>query len=728
MGLVEYYNKGLEKGFETPSIKRVISVFPQLSPSPVRDISTTSPSRKGIIFPSPSHRKISPARTPRGRAGLPSPTKRSFEDVNNSAVKRAHRVKISSILNDEDSFYDDGQEELNEQDLRIAESIIQSSHEENGGIRLLFGQDIPFEIDPSDEELRRVRRKPIILDVDSGDEDDANDSEIDKDVSEIDSEIDGEEDSDEMLSDEAVSKYEVQTTPSKRGRGRPRKLRPVPPSEDESPRKKRAKYEILSIFRQDDADLLANNPVKSETTTIKKLEKTNASDTFWDDLEPMDIPYISGIPEDELVTLDRSKRQKFDPLPIPPVGADGELPASYVKKYLPNIKWENSKEGEALDDRSYFSEGTEGYFDQMSHRERHAVYSLSSLGIDLSNSEFLDRVELLKYFKPKQKLALSNLLKKSYHQWCFELSQDFNICFYGTGSKIELITDFATNYLTSWLAKYHQLKNEEIPNVLVMNGYNPSCKVKDIMESLVSVLVPEEYRVRRHYSKILSDSFPLLLKQLERQRKNTKSPKPRLILVIHCIDSESLRDDKTQVQLCQLANLPEVKLICSAENIAAPLLWDSFKAENYNFVYHDITTYQPYIVETSFKDAIDIGKTKRTSSSRGAMFVLRALNENSKTIYKILLESQIERIKQLNPKSGVRSTRGTLRTAIDFKALHKNCMEHFVTSNEISFRAMLTEFLEHNMCKLTKDDAGTEKVFIAYTFEEMNKLLKESLK
>ncbi|EGV60863.1 origin recognition complex subunit 2, partial [Yamadazyma tenuis ATCC 10573] len=247
------------------------------------------------------------------------------------------------------------------------------------------------------------------------------------------------------------------------------------------------------------------------------------------------------------------------------------------------------------------------------------------------------------------------------------------------------------------------------------------------MESLVSVLVPEEYRVRRHYSKILSDSFPLLLKQLERQRKNTKSPKPRLILVIHCIDSESLRDDKTQVQLCQLANLPEVKLICSAENIAAPLLWDSFKAENYNFVYHDITTYQPYIVETSFKDAIDIGKTKRTSSSRGAMFVLRALNENSKTIYKILLESQIERIKQLNPKSGVRSTRGTLRTAIDFKALHKNCMEHFVTSNEISFRAMLTEFLEHNMCKLTKDDAGTEKVFIAYTFEEMNKLLKESL-
>lgn len=471
--------------------------------------------------------------------------------------------------------------------------------------------------------------------------------------------------------------------------------------------------EILSIFKKDDEALKIQTPFKTKPITIEPTTTKETSLIHDDTL----IPFVSGIPSDS----NTDTQPKLQILPVPHVNSDGGLPEEYIQKYLSTINWSNNSGTEVIDDRAYFSEGPEGFFDQTSHREKHSVFLLSTLGVNLSHQEFKDRIDILGYIRKREKEELFQLYKKQYHQWCLELSQGFNLCFFGVGSKIDIITDFASNYLTGWIDSYY--KNPVEPKVLVLNGYNPSCKIKDILEHLIEILCPE---ASQDISRQLHEVVPHIVKYLEQTREKSNKIAPKLVLIVHSIESESLRDERSQIQLCQLASLPEVHLICSFENVSTPLLWDLYKSENFRFLFHDITNYNPYVAETFFRDVINMGKTTRTSSSRGAKFVLSALNANSKKIYNILLTLQVEKIKELNPKSSVKNNKGGIRNAIPFKTLHEKCIQQFITSNEISFRNMVTEFVEHNMCKIVKDEAGNEKVYIPYSLEEMNKLLAKT--
>ena len=76
-------------------------------------------------------------------------------------------------------------------------------------------------------------------------------------------------------------------------------------------------------------------------------------------------------------------------------------------------------------------------------------------------------------------------------------------------------------------------------------------------------------------------------------------------------------------------------------------------------------------------------------------------------------------------KAGRNGLKGSIKLGIEFKQLYNTCLEEFVTSNEISFRTMLGEFVEHKMCSAVKDEAGVEMVFVPFNFDEMEKLLAE---
>lgn len=770
---------------------------PRLSPtSPLVLASPSkSPSRRALIFPTLRPIGLSPVKTPRGRAGLPSPAKRTIGDLDASAVKKAYRIKISSLLADEDD--DEGeQDELTKQDLAIAESIINGSRDvddDRDDMVERYGVHVPLEVDTSDEELggklkvvkrgrgrprktlaqkleeakakepetalevemeqhsqqekvpeqdidiqqepqehlrvlgRRVRRRKIkqIISESEGDDLDSDLFQVEEsDTSDSDvPESDVMEDSENEVADIVADASEIVEGTPKRKRGRPRKYplpglptsaprsQPLAPvSVEPTPKRGKTDTEILSIFKQDDEALKIQTPYKAKEKVVEP-HPIDKSTLIHDDAL---IPFVSGIPEDP----NRESRSSFQTLPVPHINADGGIPEEYIQRYLASINWSNNSGTEVIDDRAYFSEGPEGFFDQTSHREKHSVFLLSNLGINLSYKEFKDRIDILGYIRREEKLELTELYKKQYHQWCLELSQGFNLCFFGVGSKIDIITDFASNYLVGWMDDYYKFSTN--PKVLVLNGYNPSCKLKDILEHLIEILCPE---ASQDISRQVHEVIPQMIKYLNETREATMKIAPKLVLIVHSIESESLRDERTQVQLCQLANLPEVHLICSFENISTPLLWDLYKSEHFRFLFHDITNYSPYVAETFFRDVINMGKTTRTSSSRGAKFVLSALNANSKKIYNILLTLQVEKIKELNPKSSVKNNKGGVRNAILFKTLHEKCIQQFITSNEISFRNMVTEFVEHNMCKLVKDEAGNEKVYIPYSLEEMNKLL-----
>ncbi|VVT58979.1 uncharacterized protein SAPINGB_P006480 [Magnusiomyces paraingens] len=301
-----------------------------------------------------------------------------------------------------------------------------------------------------------------------------------------------------------------------------------------------------------------------------------------------------------------------------------------------------------------------------------------------------------------------------FSQWYFELTQGFSLLFYGVGSKRGLLLDFISSTIPP-----------EIP-VLVANGYNPSVSFKELLNSITPILVPDYKSLK--FPKNTPDLLQALLDYLDEQRKKTEltnfddTNSPKVVVLINNINGESLRSEKVQSYLARLFSAKEVWFIASIDNINASMLWDAAKLAIFNFLWHDVTTFESYAIETSFDDPLSLGSVRTAAGSKGVKYVLSSLTPKARGLYKVLIHSQIE-IMSLN--GGDINIPGSIHVALEMGKLYQKCLSEFLVSNEMNFRTMLTEFIDHKMIVLTKDNSGTELVFIPYTKEAMEKIIEE---
>lgn len=759
--------------FRTPSKKHIsISGTPSHRQSPF-DLSASpykSPSKRGIIKlekRADDTIGFSPVKTPNGRAGLSSPKKRSLFEVDKSARKRAVNTSGVYLRLMDEGVEETGNDFLERQDITLAEAIIKESRgietrdvKDEGYFRA-YGSDVELEEDLTERDLpRRRARKPkrerieeeILDDIDDVDDDAA----LEDDEEEYnppkknrkgrkknirikeDPDLDLDQESDNEL-DFSPKRRKASTTdhneleedfmsPEKRKVGRPSKADKVI-------------GKIKSIFQMDDEAFFKENKQSSsvDTTNQESKDVTRESDSFFSmnfdnvtESTIVSVPIVSGIANtnnDKKADMQTDLSNTFTPLPIPNTNEEGEIDdEEYVKKYLPNVSIEEKYAGRLIDERAFFLDGTEGYFEQHMGRPKASANSLSQLAPPLEYDEFIPFSELSKLIKSREKTELSNLHRSLFHQWCFELTCGYNLSFYGVGSKIKMISDFVQNYLVVWYEQKMQ-QNDEYPDILVVNGYNPAVKFKKVVHDILSVFITQEKKKQDNvrFPKHISETVPFLMKYIEERRmEKPDQVKPRLVLVIHNIDGQAFRSERTQSLLSQLCSIPEIWVISSTDNINVTLLWDLFKLKNFNFLWHDLTTYEPYDVELSFKDVLSMGKSKKFIGNKGAKYVLSSLTSNARNLYKILLVKQLEIMRSaVVTKSGRKSLKGAIKLGIEFKLLYEACLEEFITSNEISFRTMLGEFIEHKMCNCTKDDAGVEMIYVPFNYDEMEQLLAE---
>lgn len=619
---------------------------------------TRSQSPAVLAPPSPTRGRgiiVLPVKTPNGRAGLRLPDRRSDTDLDRLARRRAWRT------------YEESDDELDDEDQRLADRIIRES-------KYSLGEDDEFETDDDDfeEELepKRRRTRTALPALSAG------------------------------LPKRKVGRPRIHEVRERRSRvGRPSKRDNVV-------------NKVKSIFQMDDETLLA--PVKREATP--EPQKVQIEVNFDNsNMLAAPVPIISGVPE--TANDKREVETKFEPMPIPRMDDTGRIDdPEYVAKYFPDVNLEDKYTTKLTDGRAFFLEGAEGYFEQHSARVKTSANSLLQLAPRLEYPEFREFVDLGRLIQKQPRDKLAAVHELMFPQWCFELSQGFNLNLFGVGSKILVVENFCS-YVVEWLETVYA---SDIPPVFVINGYNPATKLKLVMHDLARQVVG--HKVSKH----ASESVPLFIEYLQETRSDPVRPK--LILAIHNIDGESLRDEKTQNLVSQLAALPEVWLVASSDNINVSLLWDSFRIKNYNFIWHDATTYAPYLVELSFKDVLSMGKSKKFVGNKGAKYVLSSLTTNARNLYKILLTRQLEQMdRHAATRHGRVGLRGNLKLAITFKSFYTECLEQFVTSNEISFRILLGEFVEHKMCTLTKDESGTEMVFVPFSWDEIDQLLREEL-
>ena len=262
-----------------------------------------------------------------------------------------------------------------------------------------------------------------------------------------------------------------------------------------------------------------------------------------------------------------------------------------------------------------------------------------------------------------------------FFQWYFELQSGFNLLFYGYGSKKSLLMKFAEELL----ADHHQL---------VVNGYFPGLTPKTILTTICESILGHKggYRDMGEQCAYISHYF-----------SNPKRVVQDLYLIVHNIDGASLRSERAQQVLSHLASVPRVHLLASIDHINAPLIWDSSKVSKLNWIFHDVTTYEHYSVETSFET--NFLHTQTSGNTRGASFVLKSLPAKARSVFKILVEFQL---KEGGPGS----------LGMSWKVLFTRCREAFLVTSDQALRQQLTEFRDHELILTRK---GADKVEYFYS-------------
>ncbi len=439
------------------------------------------------------------------------------------------------------------------------------------------------------------------------------------------------------------------------------------------------------------------------------------------------------------MTLPRSARKRRPP-PIPETNIEELTPRSRKRRTLystfndiESLKPPNFNKIELMDipkvetdnddllltdkkkkNKALYHDGYDAYFEQNQTRSRISKNSMT-MAPDLDYEHFNRYNKLLRLVCEKPVQSLYSFYQFQYSQWLFELEEGFNLAFYGIGSKRRLLIEFLQDFV---------LPSKPKAKCIVVNGYNSEFTLRAFLKDIWRICFQKPLPITREIRETCN------LTQIEFMKPKYRNV--RLYLLLNNIDGDALRNDDLQFILSEIAKIPQVLSLCSLDNLVTPVFWDAAVLSSFNFIWHNVSTFGDYTTEITFKDPLSIGRTDEIVGSRGAKYVLSSLTGNAKSLYKHLVLQQLEKIDAfIGEDTKMLENRGLMKGShksfIPLREFYELCVSEFIISNDISFRTILGEFVEHKMCTLTRDTSGVEILFISFTVDELEKLLDEEL-
>jgi origin recognition complex subunit 2 len=327
------------------------------------------------------------------------------------------------------------------------------------------------------------------------------------------------------------------------------------------------------------------------------------------------------------------------------------------------------------------------FFQNRGGRPKTSNNNLSSLAL-LDHEEYFSRSRDLKDPHAEDIEYLESIHVSSFNQWQFELSQDFNLCVYGWGSKRSLLMKFADHI-------YKSREEHSKAHIVVVNGYVHNLTVKDVLNTVAAAISSGVQKLGSQPAEMLENLISLLEEDTEQE----------ITLMIHSLDRLPLRRPTTQTILARLSSHPQIHLVASADHPNFPLLWDSSLRSTYNFLFHDCTTFQPYTAEIDVVDEVHelLGRSgRRVGGKEGVSFVLKSLPENAKNLFRVLVGEQLA---GMDDNSGALfnndeedndnepRVRNNTELGVEYRVLYQKAVEEFICSNEMNFRTLLKEFV-----------------------------------
>ncbi|KFX90680.1 hypothetical protein O988_08086 [Pseudogymnoascus sp. VKM F-3808] len=517
----------------------------------------------------------------------------------------------------------------------------------------------------------------------------------------------------------------VQAVTPKRGRGRPKGSKNLPKADGATPTpKKLPKGKNLFATPSKPLGLFSNNGTPSKArsaadrsarrkTTRTLIERTMNDDASSDEDDDIINEYI----------YESDKEDGAEGEPTKHDGGSGEptVPETPSKRGRGRPKGSKNKIRAPSPPRDLPPH--ELFFAQNRGAQmRTSNNNLSSLRL-LDHEEYFELLRSYEDPHAKDLEFLQTVHTRSFPQWDFELSQNFNICLYGWGSKRELLTEYAN----------HIYENNNEAKIVVVNGYNPSTSMRDVLNTIFSLVPNAPKKLGTQPSEVL-----------DRLLTHLSTTDVRITLLIHSLDGQPIRRAATQSMFARLAGHPQISIIASTDHPSFPLLWDSSARTSFNFLFHDCTTFGTYSAEVDVVDSVLqlLGRSgRRVGGKEGVGFVLRSLPVNARSLFKILC---VEQLMVMDADGGMDGFGGaddeddedgpmgermgmprSAEVGVEYRTLYQKAVEDFVCGDEVSFRSLLKEFHDHQMITSRKDALGTEILSIPFRREELEAILED---
>ncbi|KAF5026525.1 hypothetical protein F66182_1385 [Fusarium sp. NRRL 66182] len=264
---------------------------------------------------------------------------------------------------------------------------------------------------------------------------------------------------------------------------------------------------------------------------------------------------------------------------------------------------------------------------------------------------------------------LESLHAESFPQWAFELSQGFNLCLYGYGSKRRLLQKLAGHLHT-------RNRKDKGDKIVIINGYAHNTTMREILSTIGTAIDPAQ-RIPLAQPSIMVQAILAHL----------ASSSLTLTLIVNSIDAAPLRKPGSQSALAQLAAHPRIHLVCSADTPDFALLWDIGVRSAFNMLFHDCTTFAPYTAELDVVDEVHelLGRNAhRVNGREGVAFVLRSLPENAKNLFRLLIGEVLIAMEE-------EGDGGDEPTGVEYRMIYNKAVEEFICSSEMAFRTLLKE-------------------------------------
>ncbi|KAF2200850.1 ORC2-domain-containing protein [Delitschia confertaspora ATCC 74209] len=529
-------------------------------------------------------------------------------------------------------------------------------------------------------------------------------------------------------------------TPSRRKRGRPSpeldtprksalKARPIPGQE--TPKSsRRVLFSTPSKSREDDTDgtptIVRNADRSARRKSARRLiERAINGETSEDDALEEDEALAQQILSDEEEEADgadpkvpKTLYHEEAPIPETPTKRKRGRPKGSGKKQLE--KQPSLVPPERLPPH-------ELYFWQNRIGGTKTSNNILSAEVLLNHDEYFETMQSYQDMHDPEKGFLLELHSRAFDQWLFELSQGFNICLYGYGSKRSITEAFTSHLYAHLLSQPAYAGTKKPPKIIVINGYTPNTTLKHILTTLATALLPKGTR--------LPNQPPSLLKLILDTLTSTPPPHP-IPLILNSLDSVPLRKSPTPTLLAQLASHPSINLLCTVDTPLFPLLWDISLRTQYRFLHHDTTTFSPYVAELDAVETVNelLGRSGRRIGGRdGVGFVLRSLPENARSLFRILVTEQLALMLDDmedpsfdgEPATPRNKSTDAAAQGIEYRVLYHKAVEEFVCSSEVGFRTLLKEFHDHQMVESRKDSGGAERLWVPFRQEELEGLAED---